>query len=170
MGETEARPFLEQGERELADGHYEAAEHAFGQAVEAAADSAVAHSKRGVALVHLRRIDEAIAEFSRAVALQPGYAPAYSNLGNAYREKGQLTEAIAAYERAIAIDPDYWIAHQNLGGLYKQMGRLGEAVAEFKTATRLSVRLGPKGAVRRGCLGLAVMALLALTGLLVVLR
>ncbi len=170
MGEAEARPFLEQGERELADGHYEAAEQAFRQAVETAADSAVAHSKRGVALVHLRRIDEAIAEFSRAVALQPGYAAAYSNLGNAYREKGQLPEAIAAYERAIAIDPDYWIAHQNLGALYKQMGRLGEAVAEFKIATRLSVRVAPKGVARRGCLGLAVMVLLVLTGLLALLR
>jgi len=170
MGEAEAKPFLDQGERELAAGQYAAAELAFRQAVEAAADSAVAHSKHGVALVHLGRLDEAIAEFSRAIALQPSYGAAYSNLGNAYREKGQLTEAVAAYQRAIAIDPDYWIPHQNLGALYKQMGRVGEAVAEFKTATRLSVRAAPKSTVRRGCLGLVVIAALTLAGVLIVWR
>lgn len=170
MGEAEARPFFEQGERELGAGNYAAAERLFAQAIAAAADSAVSHSKRGVALVHLGRVDEAIAEFSRAVALQPGYAQAYSNLGNVYREKGQLTEAIAAYERALAIDPDYWVAHQNLGSLYKQMGRLSDAVAEFKKATRLSVRQSPKGAVRRGCFGPVAVVLLALVGLVALLR
>ncbi len=165
MGEAEARPYLEEGERYLAAGEYGAAERAFARAMETAADSAVAHSKRGVALAHLGRLDEAIAEFSRAIALQPGYAPAYSNLGNAYRGKGMLGEAVTAYERAIAIDPDYWIAHQNLGILYKQMGRLGEAVAEFKKATRLSVRQQPGARPRRGCL-LPAAGLLALAGLL----
>jgi len=55
--------------------------------VRTAPDSAVAHSKLGVALAQQGRADEAIAELSAAVALQPTYAPAYSNLGNVYREK-----------------------------------------------------------------------------------
>ncbi len=166
MGDAEARPFLEEGERHLSAGDYQAAERAFARAIEAAKDSASAHSKRGVALAHQGQYDEAIAEFSRAIALQPGYASAYSNLGNAYREKGMLAEAVAAYERALAIDPDYWVAHQNLGILYKQLGRVGEAVAEFKKATRLSVRQQPKSTTRRGCLA-PTAALLALVALLV---
>ncbi len=170
MGEAEARPFLEAGEGHLAAGEYPSAEQAFARAVEAAPDSAVAHSKRGVALAHLKRVDEAIAEFSKAVALQPGYAPAYSNLGNSYREKGMLTEAVVAYERAIAIDPDYWVAHQNLGGVYKELGRLTDAVAEFKNATRLSMRQTPRGSVRRGCLGPVAVALLAFGALITALR
>jgi Flp pilus assembly protein TadD len=169
MGDVEAKPFLDAGERGLAAGEYAAAEQAFARAVELAPDSAMAHSKHGVTLAHLGRIDDALAEFSRAIALAPGYAPAYSNLGNVYREKGLLAEAVAAYERAVAIDPDYWIVHQNLGGLYKRMGRVSEAVAEFKKATRLSVRQPTPGA-RRGCLGTAALMTLLIAWLLRVLR
>lgn len=165
MGETEARPFLEQGERHLQAGDHAGAERAFARAVELAPDSAVAHSKLGVALAHQGRLDDAIGRFNRAIALAPAYAPAYSNLGSAYREQGRLAEALAAYERAVAIDPDYWVAHQNLGVLYKQMGRVGEAVEHFKRATRLSVRQprrtgGAGGPARRGCLPVVLFAAL----------
>lgn len=163
MGEAEAKPFLEEGERHLQVGEYEAAERAFTKAVAAAPHSAVAHSKLGVALANQRRYEAAISHFNQAVALQPGYAPAYSNMGNAYREKGMPNEAVMAYERALAIDPDYWVAHQNLGALYKEMGRMGEAVAHFKKAMRLSARRSSKPGERErriGCLGPAAQALL----------
>ncbi len=170
MGEAEARPFLEAGERALNAGNSPAAEAAFRSAVAAAPESAVAHSKLGVVLAQQGALDAAIAEFSRAIALHPGYAPAFSNLGNAYREKGMIEEALAAYERAVAIDPDYWIAHQNLGALYKQTGRVSEAVEHFKKATRLSTRRpqtqGGVGRRRLGCLPPAALwALGALLGL-----
>lgn len=169
MGEAEARPFLEAGERHLGAGDYSAAEEAFRGAVAAAPESAVARSKLGVALAHQGQLDAALAEFSKAIALQPGYAPAYSNLGNAYRQKGMLDEALAAYERAVAIDPDYWVAHQNLGALYKQMGRIGEAVEHFKKATRLSVRRPERpmaGARRGGCFPRVAAAAVVAAGVL----
>ncbi|HEY6102129.1 MAG TPA: tetratricopeptide repeat protein [bacterium] len=167
MSEAEAKPFLDAGEAHLRAGEFAAAERAFRDAVDAAPDSALAHSKLGVALAQQRRLDEAIGEFSRAVALQPSYAPAHSNLGNAYREKAMTAEAVASYERAVALDPDYWIAHQNLGALYKEMGRVGDAVEHFKKATRLSMRqpTGDGGGTRRrlGCLP----GLIATAGLVV---
>lgn len=167
MGEAEARPFLEEGEHHLRSGDFAAAERAFLRAVEATPESAVAHSKLGVAVAEQRRLDEAIGHFSRAIALQPGYAPAYSNLGNVYKGRGMLEEALAAYERAVAIDPEYWVAHQNLGILYKQMGRVGDAVDHFKKATRLSVRK-PSARGRVGCLAPAALigAMLLLAPLL----
>ncbi|HVH31364.1 MAG TPA: tetratricopeptide repeat protein [bacterium] len=146
------QPLLDEGERLLERGDLAAAERTFRRAVLTAPDSAVAHSKLGVALAQQDRADEAVAEFTTAVGLQPTYAPAYSNLGNVYREKGMLAEALAAYERALAIDPEYWIAHRNLGILYKQMGRLGDAVEHFKKATRLSARAPTDTPKRRGCL------------------
>ena len=155
MGEAEARAFLEAGERHLNAADHPAAEQAFRDAVAAAPDSGVAHSKLGVALAQQGQIDAAIGAFSKAIALQPGYAPAYSNLGNAYRQKGMVDEALAAYERAVALDPDYWVAHQNLGALYKQTGRLGEAIKHLKKATRLSMRRPERAGVsarRAGCL------------------
>jgi len=50
VGEAEAKAFLEAGERHLKAGDHAAAEQAFRSAVGAAPDSAVAHSKLGVAL------------------------------------------------------------------------------------------------------------------------
>lgn len=163
MGEAASQKLLEEGDRHLQAGRYDAAEQAFRQMVELAPDSVVAHSKLGAALAQQGRLDEAIAEFAKALSLHPTYAPAYSNLGNAYREKGMLAEALAAYERAVAIDPEYWVAHQNLGVLYKQMGRVGDAVEHFKKATRLSVRRSAREArkVRRGCLAPSVLLLAA---------
>lgn len=173
MGEAEAKPFIDAGEQHLRGGEFAAAERAFRDAVAAAPDSAIAHSKLGVALAQQGQLDAAIAEFSRAVALHPGYAPAHSNLGNAFREKGMTAEAIVAYERAVALDPEYWVAHQNLGALYKQMGRVGDAVDHFKKATRLSMRRpaasGDAPRRRLGCLpGLvaAIAASLLLAGIL----
>jgi Flp pilus assembly protein TadD len=177
VGEAEAKPFLEEGEEHLRAGEHAAAERAFRDAVAAAPDSPLAHSKLGVALAQQGQLDAALTEFSRAVAIHPGYAPAYSNLGNAYREKGMTAEAVAAYERAVALDPDYWIAHQNLGALYKQMGRVGEAVEHFKKATRLSMRqptgagAGGTGAKRRlGCLPGLIAAGVAVALVLAILR
>ncbi len=172
MGDAEAGPFLEAGERHLETGDFASAERDFRSAVEAAPGSAVAHSKLGVALAQQDHLEEAISEFTKAIALTPGYAPAYSNLGNAYREKGMAQEALVAYERAVALDPDYWIAHQNLGALYKEMGRTGEAVEHFKKATRLSarrpLRAGPQRR-RLGCLS-AVCITLAAPGLVLLIR
>ena len=169
VGEAEAKPFLDAGEGYLRAGDLAAAARAFGDAVAAAPDSALARSKLGVALAQQGQLDAAIAEFSRAVALQPSYAPAYSNLGNAYREKGMTAEAVAAYERAVALDPDYWIAHQNLGALYKEMGRVGDAVEHFKKATRLSMRQPTPGeASRRRRLG-CLPGVMAIAGVILVL-
>lgn len=166
MGEPEAKPFLEDGEKFLAAGDYEAAQRAFERAVEAAPELAVAHSKVGVALAQQGQHDAAVARFSRALQLNPHYAPAYNNLGNAYKAKGMPNEAIAAYQRALAIDPDYWIAHQNLGVVYKETGRIAESVDELKKATRLSARRprGETGTGPRGCLRPAAGALLVMAG------
>lgn len=152
MDASALQPLLDEGERHLDGGDFAAAERTFRQAVALAEDSAIAHSKLGVALAQQRRFDDAVAEFTRALALQPTYAPAYSNLANVYREKGMFAEALAAYERALSLDPEYWVAHRNLGILYKQMGRLADAVDHFKKATRLSVRQPSDTAKRRGCL------------------
>ncbi|MDR7418474.1 MAG: tetratricopeptide repeat protein [Armatimonadota bacterium] len=162
---------LLEGEKFLDAGEWTQAEAAFRRAIEANANSAVAYSKLGVALVHQRRVDEAERAFAKAVAIDPRYAPAWSNLGNVYRESGRLDEALQAYERAVAADPDYWIAHQNLGGLYKQMGRMSEAISSLKKATRLSIkapirRPGEATPRRAGCLSRAAMLVLVLAGAL----
>jgi Flp pilus assembly protein TadD len=145
MPDKPVDPNLLEGEKHLDAGDWAQAEAAFRRAIETNPNSAAAHSKLGVALVHQRRADEAERAFARAVAV----------------------------ERAVAADPDDWIAHQNLGGLYKQMGRTSEAIAALKKATRLSIKApirrpgdpGPRG----GCLGRAAVMAVVLAGALALL-
>ncbi|MDR7554874.1 MAG: tetratricopeptide repeat protein [Armatimonadota bacterium] len=169
-GSDRAAHHLDEGERHLEAGEWEAAEAAFRRAIESDGSSHVAYSKLGVALARQRRLDEAEQAFAKAVSLNPRYAPAWSNLGNVYRETGRLDQALEAYQRAIAVDPDYWIAHQNLGGLYKQLGRTAEAIASLRRATKLSLRASVRppraGEGRRmGCVGMVVMVFAVAVGI-----
>lgn len=99
------------------------------------------HNKRGVALVNLRRAEEARAAFEAALAADPRYAPALVNAGNLHLEAGEAEEAIRWYERAMLCDEEYAPAHHNLAVAYKRLGRTGDAVRALRRATRLEGRV-----------------------------
>jgi tetratricopeptide (TPR) repeat protein len=107
----------------------------------AADERAFIANKRGVALVELKRIEEARAAFEQALAIVPKFAPALVNLGNLQLEAGAVEEAIRYYEKAIASDEDYALAHHNLGVAYKRLGRTGDSVRELRKAHRLEGRV-----------------------------
>lgn len=102
-----------------------------------APERAAAANKRGVALVELRRTDEARAAFEQALQIVPKFAPALVNMGNLHLESGEMEEAIALYESAVLSDEHYALAHHNLGVAYKRLGRTGDAVRELRRAHRL---------------------------------
>jgi tetratricopeptide (TPR) repeat protein len=98
-------------------------------------------NKRGVALIDLRRIDEAREAFEQALQIDPRFAPAIVNLGNLQLETGDMQAAIAHYERAIACDEEYAPAHHNLGVAYKRLGKMNDAVRALRRAQRLEGRV-----------------------------
>jgi tetratricopeptide (TPR) repeat protein len=98
-------------------------------------------NKRGVALVELKRIDEARAAFEQALQIDPKFAPSLVNLGNLHLEAGEIDDAIRHYESALRSDEDYALAHHNLGVAYKRMGRTGDSVRELRKANRLEGRV-----------------------------
>lgn len=106
-----------------------------------AAERAAAANKRGVALVELRRLDEARRAFEQAVEIVPKFVPALVNIGNLHLEAGETAEAIAYYESAVRGDENYALAHHNLGVAYKRLGRTAESVRELRKAHRLEGRV-----------------------------
>lgn len=106
-----------------------------------AAQRAAVANKRGVALVELRRTDQARAAFEQALEIVPKFAPALVNIGNLHLEAGETDEAIRYYESAVLSDEDYALAHHNLGVAYKRLGRTGDAVRELRRAHRLEGRV-----------------------------
>ncbi len=91
-----------------ADGHYDAALHAF--------DEALAHEP----------------------ASSLANADVYFDIGITYRDQGDLRRAAIAYRHALSLRPDFWEAHSNLGVVLHDQGKLDEAIAEYRSAKRLN--------------------------------
>jgi tetratricopeptide (TPR) repeat protein len=91
-----------------ANGHYDAALHAF---------------------------DEALA---REPAGSLGNADVYFDMGITHRDQGDLRRAAIAYRHALSLRPDFWEAHSNLGVVLHDQGKLDEAIAEYRSAKRLN--------------------------------
>jgi tetratricopeptide (TPR) repeat protein len=101
----------------------------------------VAYSNRSVCHLHLRQLDDAIADVRQAVRLRPDRAESHSVLGAALLEQGKLDEAIAAYGEALRLRPDYAEDHYSLGIVLWNQGKVGEAIAAYREAIRLKPKL-----------------------------
>ncbi len=91
-----------------ADGHYDAALHAF--------DEALAREPEG----------------------SPANAEVYFDMGITHRDQGDPRRAAIAYRHALSLRPDYWEAHSNLGVVLHDQGKFDEAIAEYRAAKRLN--------------------------------
>ncbi len=91
-----------------ADGHYDAALHAF--------DEALAHEPAG----------------------SLANADVYFDMGITHRDQGDLRRAAIAYRHALSLRPDYWEAHSNLGVVLHDQGKWDEAIVEYRSAKRLN--------------------------------
>lgn len=103
--------------------------------------------QRGMALSHLDRDEEAVADFRRGLDIARNAArpdasdsPSLLNgLGVALRKLGRFEEAVAALEEALAItekiqpgSPDLAAMRGNLAQIYADQGRTEEALAQFQ--------------------------------------
>ncbi|MGZ4819339.1 MAG: tetratricopeptide repeat protein [Terriglobales bacterium] len=91
-----------------AQGHYDAALHAF---------------------------DESL---GREPAGSLANADVYFDMGITQRDKGDLRRAAIAYHHALSLRPDFWEAHSNLGVVLHDQGKLDESIAEYRVAKRLN--------------------------------
>ena len=91
-----------------AEGHYDAALHAF---------------------------DEAL---GREPAGSLADADVYFDMGITHRDQGDLRRAAIAYRHALSLRPDFWEAHSNLGVVLHDQGKLDESIAEYRLAKRLN--------------------------------
>ncbi len=82
----------------------------------------------------LHAFDESI---KREPAGSAANADVYFDTGITYRDQGDLRRAAIAYRHALSLRPDFWEAHSNLGVVLHDQGKLDEAVAEYRSAKRL---------------------------------
>lgn len=65
-----------------------------------------ARRERAMALVRLKRTEEAVAEATEAARIEPRNSYSYSILGHVCRQAGMLNEAVAHYRRAVELSVD----------------------------------------------------------------
>jgi tetratricopeptide (TPR) repeat protein len=91
-----------------ADGHYDAALHAFDEALAREPEGSIAN------------------------------ADVYFDMGITHRDQGDLRRATIAYRHALGLRPDFWEAHSNLGVVLHDQGKFDDAIAEYRSAKRLN--------------------------------
>lgn len=92
------------------------------------------HSHRGMILLALSRIDEAIASYRQALQLTPCVPDVLNNLAVALEAKRDTEGAIGAYREALRAQPDFPQASANLGLIYLRAGQFADAVQIFRAA------------------------------------
>jgi len=95
---------------------------------------------KGVILLGMGRIDQAIDLFTQAIACNPRLAFAYYNRGNAYQLRKEPKRAIDDYSDAIGIDPDFALAFMNRGVAHSTQNNLEDALRDLNKAVELAPR------------------------------
>jgi tetratricopeptide (TPR) repeat protein len=104
------------------------------------ADSWMAYTNLGTALLRAGRTDDAITQFKKALEIHDDYALAHNNLGNALLRLGRVDESLAHLQKALEINPNYAEAQNNLGNTLVQMSRWEEAAAHYTRALEIDPR------------------------------
>ena len=74
----------------------------------------------------------------REPAASQANADVYFDIGITHRDQGDPRRAAIAYRHALALRPDFWEAHSNLGVVLHDQGKWDEAIAEYRAAKKLN--------------------------------
>ena len=99
---------------------------------------------QGKELLKARKVDQAIATFTKAIKADAKSAQAFNNRGVAYCEKGELKKAVADFGRAIKMDPKFGKAYNNRGVTLWYLGKKGQAEKDLKKAESLGIKVNRK--------------------------
>jgi len=135
---------------EYARGNMPEAERGLQRAEEHAPRDYQPRHARALALVHLRRFDEARVELDSVLAIlrrreERRVAPVYESkemlmysIGLLYLAQNRTAEAREAFAQAVLEDASQWYAHRGLALALVAGGHAAEALPEYRTALELS--------------------------------
>jgi tetratricopeptide (TPR) repeat protein len=95
-------------------------------------------NNKGISMMYLGFVDEAIHMFKESIKLESHDAIAWSNKGIALWKIGKRREALECYDRALEIDPSFTKALGNKGVALPYFGRFDEAMRCLKKVLDLS--------------------------------
>lgn len=140
-----AREFVDRGYRLMSDGSVKSALADFDKAIELSPAYGRAHADRGVALVHLKRLDEAEAALLRARQLEENDFVVHQGLGMLHLARDGPAEAVESLTRSVQLAPDQTFTLGVRAAAYGQLGKLREAIADIDRIIALEPK--PDGAL-----------------------
>ena len=112
-------------------------------------DDVRARYLHGVALIGVKRLDEAVYELMRVQEMDPNWPKVKTRLGDVYYTEGNYNEAIDNYLKALDEDPKDKEAHLGLGNCYAKQ----EMYEGAKTELTKAIGLRPDYAAAYATLG-----------------
>jgi len=110
---SDARKFLNTGEKKFESGDFPGAIADFTKAIEVNPQYQFAYYNRGNAEMYIMNYTNAIADYNKAIELNPQDAAAYLNRGNAKYCLIECKAAITDYDKAIELNPQYAKAYNS---------------------------------------------------------
>jgi tetratricopeptide (TPR) repeat protein len=108
------------------------------------------HFKLGEALIHLKRIRDAVQPLTEATRIDPNFYEAFFHLGQAYAQLGRDEDAIPHLEKAMDLKPESEVVKKVLAGVYKEQcdyfgksKRYDLAQEAFEKAIKIIPKFGP---------------------------
>lgn len=114
------------------DWDWKGAEEEFKRALDLNPNYATAHHWYGEYLLHVGRMEEAVAETRRALEMDPLSIMINADLAWVFYYAGDYDNAIRQCRKTLEMDSDFIVARLALGLAYDEKGMYEEAMAEFK--------------------------------------
>ncbi|MGB7159182.1 MAG: tetratricopeptide repeat protein [Tepidisphaeraceae bacterium] len=100
-------------------------------------NSWMVHTNLGHALVEVKRLKDAQAEYETSLKLAPNLPEPHWNVGIGLSVNGDYDGALRRFDEAIRLDPTFALAYYSRGNVYLARGRLEDAVAQYRKAVEL---------------------------------
>ena len=130
--------FLKQTSALLGAGHWADALKSIDRAFLLGADSAEAHTLRGLSQAGLEYRQEALQSYQTAIERDPAYVPAHINLGILLRKCRRPAGALQSYDAALELKPDSFEALCNRAAVLIDLRRFDEALSDCSRARAAS--------------------------------
>ncbi len=111
---------------------HDRAEDCYRQALDTCVAPGVTYRNRGLNLVRLGKLNEAIIAFEKYMAIEPGQPEILRILGDLYRQAGDYGSAVSYYEQVLISIGDDTPALFNLSECYLLMGHRDSAIVGYR--------------------------------------
>jgi tetratricopeptide (TPR) repeat protein len=95
------------------------------------------YNNRGISHRALRKLDLALADYSKANELDPKNPRFLVNRGNVNRDMRKADAALEDYAAALKVDPQFALAYSNRGHFWLESGKNEEAIKDLSKAIEL---------------------------------